>query len=188
MIYNALLIKNQSIMLEKSLKKHFTDSNKQFGSIFKTKTFAKPGDSNKKWYGFSFLLIISFLLFPLLLSAQKHEVSNVSYTVSDESLIIVEYDLLGKDKRYVVELFLKRTGNPRFSYEPQTLMGDVGKGRFSGENRRIIWSPLNDVGEDFTLDPFVDDYYFVIRARRHSSGIGFWSALIIGATAWYFLR
>lgn len=175
-------------MLAESLKKHFANSNKLFGSFLKTKIVTKPGDTNTKGYGFPFLLIISFLLFPLLLSAQKHDVQNVTYTVSDENLIIVEYDLLGKDQRYVVELLLKRTGNPAFSYEPQTLMGDVGKGRFSGENRRIIWSPLNDVGEDFPLDPFVDDYYFVVRARRHSSGIGFWSALIIGATAWYILR
>ena len=133
---------------------------------------------------FFFLLVFS----PFSLTAQRHEVRNVSFTVTQQNLIIVDYDLIGADKNYMVELVLKRKSSRVYSVEPQTMMGDVGKGKFSGTGNRIIWSPVNDMGEDFLLDPYVDDYYFIVRARKRTRGTGLWLSAIAAATILYFIQ
>lgn len=129
-----------------------------------------------------FLLVFS----PTSLNAQRHEIRNVSFTVTEQNLIIVDYDLIGPDRKYVVELILRRKTSPVYSFKPQTMMGDVGKGKFSGTRNRIIWSPVNDTGEVFVMDPFVEDYYFQVRARRRNQLGGVWVSAIAVAAIIYF--
>ncbi len=138
------------------------------------------------------LCIVLFLgvltiFYPTPLQSQQHTVENVGFEVLDNNIAVIEYDLSGKDRRYTVNLQLRRRGNPTYSFEPQAVMGDVGKGKFAGENRKIIWSMEHDMEEGLVFDPFVNDYYFTVQARRNRRTGWIWITAILGGASWYFL-
>lgn len=133
----------------------------------------------------SLFLWVSCLMFSVNTSvAQSHSLENVNFTVLDQNLVIINYDLVGAPKNYLVELELRRRKQPSFSYIPQTVMGDIGKGEHAGNNKRIIWSMENDAGEEFVMDPFVDDYYFVVKARRKRSWFWFYATVAAAGGAY----
>jgi hypothetical protein len=54
------------------------------------------------------------------------------------------------------------------------VIGDVGKGWFAGENRKIIWNYRNE----FKPDPNASDYYFEISAKKPGHA---WVYILSGA-------
>ncbi len=129
-----------------------------------------------------FWVFLSFCILPDTIHGQN----NVSFSALEGNVVVVNYDLDGKiNKKYVVELLLYRAGNRHFMYAPKAVMGDVGKGRFAGNNRKIVWSIDHELESDFKVDPFVDDYFFVVRARRKRSFQAFWLILATGVAGWY---
>ncbi|MFW5835536.1 MAG: hypothetical protein ACOCU3_01135 [bacterium] len=132
-----------------------------------------------------FLLI---LLFSVNSQAQSYGVENVSFTVLRENVIVVNYDLLGANRRYVVDVSLKRKNLPGFSYTPTQAMGDIGKGRFAGRNKKIVWSLDNEDPASFYIDPFVEDYYFEVTARKKSGFGWFLFPAITGGIVWLVLQ
>lgn len=110
---------------------------------------------------------------------QGAEVTDVRFTVSGMT-VVVEYDLKGDPAtKYAVSLVLRKRSDPSFRYLPQTLSGDVGLGRYAGNDRRIEW----DVSREFPQGLQGTGYYFVVNAEEvgsnHSTGILGW----IGAGA-----
>lgn len=136
---------------------------------------------------FWFWPLIIVMLMGVETNAQSHVVENVRFNVLEHNLVVIDYDLLGSDKKYKVDLIVRRADNPRFSFHPKTVIGDIGKGKFAGKNRKIVWSIDNDLGAEMTLDAFASDYYFVVRARRKRSSAWFWITAITGGAAWYLL-
>lgn len=127
--------------------------------------------------------VLFFIMFFGPLYAQQHTIENVEYRVLDEKIIVINYDLLGKDKKYLVELTLKRKQNPLFELQPTAVAGDIGKGKFAGIDNKIVWSMENEQAENFYIDPFVNDFYFEIRARRKNGWGWFFLTVITGGVA-----
>ena len=112
--------------------------------------------------------------------AQKVKVDNVHYELK-ESYVEIWYDLIGEpDKNYKVTVKLKRESDPAFSFTPRSLSGNVGKGRFAGEGRKITWYFSNE----FKPAEGVEDYYFEVTAVKPSK-VWIWvagGALVAGGT------
>lgn len=112
-----------------------------------------------KWL--KMLFVVSAVLFFGRVTGQEVKVQNVDYVVAD-STIEISYTLQGDpSKKYVVDVELKRSSNAAFSIIPQAVTGDVGKGKFTGSNRKIIWKYLSD----YHPDANASDYYFNITAE-----------------------
>ena len=118
--------------------------------------------------------------------AQKTRVDNVSYQLKDNT-IEISYDLDGKPyKNYKVSVLLKRELYPDFLIEPVSVKGDVGKGWFAGQNRKIIW----DFKDEFKPEMQATDYFFEVTAKKPSKAWIFivgGAALVGGGVAAYFL-
>lgn len=85
-------------------------------------------------------LIMLTLLSGLLSRAQdvKGELRKVE-VAGDEVTIV--YDLQGvPSDDYIVVVFLIPAGRPGEARELKLVRGDVGKGKFAGSGRRIVWS------------------------------------------------
>jgi hypothetical protein len=94
--------------------------------------------------------------------AQKIKVDNIGFEIKD-SIIEIHYDLVGQlEKTYNVSVELKREQAPDFSYKPKLLSGDVGKGKFAGNNRKIIWNFTNE----FKPEAGISDYFFEVSAKK----------------------
>ena len=122
--------------------------------------------------------------------SQSHTIENVSFTVLEKNVIVVNYDLIGEDRRYMVGLTLRRKNTPHYRFEPEVVMGDVGKGKFAGKNRKIVWSLDNEEQEKFWIDPYADDFYFEVNAQKRGGAGWFWATILIGgagAAYYYFV-
>ncbi len=105
-------------------------------------------------------LIMLTLLSGLLSHAQevKGEVKKVDVSGDEVTLV---YDLQGKaDDDYVVQVFLVPSKRPGAARELTAVRGDVGKGKFVGAGRRIIWImaefPDMEEGETYAFRISVD--------------------------------
>ena len=94
-----------------------------------------------------FKRIIPIMLFIITVSqihAQDVMVRNVTFTQSDER-IIIRYDLEGKlDKKYKVNLSLSDDYGATFRIIPKALRGNVGKNITPGDGKEIIWEMTRD--------------------------------------------
>ncbi len=121
--------------------------------------------------------------------AQRHSIENLRFEVMQNDVVLINYDLLsdGRNRRFDINLTLHQESNRFFSYEPRRTIGDVGTGRFEGRNNTIVWSLGHELPEDFSPNPFVDDYYFTLEARRKSRA-GWWLFFaLVGGAAYYFV-
>lgn len=101
-------------------------------------------------------LIIVFL--PMLMHAQ--EKIETTFETSNGKVIIYYQLNADPDKEYDVSVLLKRSGDGSYSYAPESLTGDVGRGKFAQNKRSITWI-LKSV-EVSMLDG--DDFYFEVTA------------------------
>ena len=112
-------------------------------------------------------ILFLFITFSLLgisqaSQAQKFVVSEFNYQ-SKDSVVELTYNLLGKENRvYKVNILLKKESDPKFIYQPKSLTGSVGKGKFTGNQRKIIWSYMNEFKQGLPDK----DYYFEITVKR----------------------
>lgn len=138
-----------------------------------------------------FVFAICFHMCQPVAHAQRHSIENLSFEVMDNDVVIIHYDLLaqGRDRRYIVDLALRQQSNRFFNYTPQFVVGDIGKGRHEGTDNTIVWSMKHEVPEGFEPNPFVDDYYFTLEARRRTrAGLLFLLTLLGGASYYYFVE
>jgi hypothetical protein len=108
--------------------------------------------------------IIGLLIFVSISSAghsQTLKVSNVHFRQSGNTIEIF-YDLPVNRNYVEVKLFFQKRSDSTFFYEPKYVSGSVGKGKFSGKNRRIIWYFRKEPPDVFTGSGF----YFRIRAVK----------------------
>ena len=109
-----------------------------------------------------FVLILIFAMQISVSQAQKIRVDNIGYELKDEN-IEIHYDLVGlPEKNYKVSVVLKREQAPGFIVKPKSLKGDVGTGKFAGNDRRIIWNFINE----FKPEEGITDYYFEVTAKK----------------------
>ncbi len=121
---------------------------------------------------------------------QRYSIENVEFNIEENNIAVIYYDLggRGRNRKYNVELFLMQESNRLFVFEPQAVMGEIGKGRFEGGQNKIVWSIDHEPSEFFRPDPFIDDYYFMVRARRKGRA-GWWIfTFLAGGAAYYFLH
>lgn len=138
-------------------------------------------------------LTVSLLLHPVFsnhaLSQDEIRVENVRFELS-EGKVFIYYDLIGpRDKEYRITLTVKREQIKSTQVQPKLLKGDIGKGRFAGRNRQIIWEISREVPRALKAS----DYYFVVEAELVSSRskallwIGAGTVLLGGGSAAYLL-
>ncbi|MCH7677314.1 hypothetical protein IH879_20520 [candidate division KSB1 bacterium] len=117
-----------------------------------------------------FFLIISLLVHPIFanqaLSKDKIRVENVRFELVGEKIYIY-YDLIGpQNKQYEITLTVRREQVQSTRVHPKLLKGDIGRGRFAGRNRQIVW----DISREVPRALKASDYYFVVEAELVSSG------------------
>mgnify|MGYP006186559953 CR=1 FL=1 len=134
-----------------------------------------------------FYLLLTLLFITSGLNAQ--EKIDATFEASDGKIFI--YYELNEDpqKEYEVKVKLKRTTVPSFELIPSVLVGDVGRGKFAGGRRTIIWH-IN-TKEEAVLDG--DDFYFEVTSEAIEEGGGIpwyvWAggAALGGGAAAFFL-
>jgi len=113
---------------------------------------------------FYFLLIIYVL--PVKIFPQEKVEANFE---AAEGKIFIYYEIKGDaGKEYDVKVKLKRTGDPSFELVPAVMVGDVGKGKFAGGKKTIIWHLNSD--EEAMLTG--EDFYFDVTAEEIIEGGG----------------
>lgn len=113
------------------------------------------------------IAIIGIMIFYQSLIAQQ--VTNVSFELIGQNINIY-YSLSPiTTDNYEITSILKRTSNPMFSYTPENLEGDIGEGKYSGFNRKIVWIVSSEEMNMFDGD----DFYFEVFANKikESGGI-----------------
>ena len=131
------------------------------------------------------------LIFILLINGFIFAQEKVSATFEAvEGKVLIYYTLKGAaEKEYEVEVVLKRSGDPSFELVPDDMSGDVGKGKFAGSRKTIIWHIKPD--EEAQLEG--EDFYFEVTAAEIKEGGGFpwlWvlgGAAVAGGAAAYFI-
>lgn len=121
-------------------------------------------------------------------AASGGSVSDVRFSVTGLR-VVIEYDLQGdRDAEYSVAVELRNRIDPSFRYSPKALTGDIGLGKYAGNNRRIVW----DMSREFPQGLQGTGYYFVVKAEEiktgHSTGILDWigaSAVAVAAVVTY---
>jgi hypothetical protein len=127
------------------------------------------------------LLEVSFI--SAACAGEDVSVRNVRFEMWGQSIKIF-YDLQGPaGENYNVRLLLKRRQDPSFQYEPRSLTGDFGQGKFAGNKRQISW----DIQKEFPAGLEGEDFYFVAEVEMISSRtsilwyIGGGAAVVAGA-------
>jgi hypothetical protein len=130
---------------------------------------------------FVLAVVMSAELIPVsaLAGEVKIKVENIRVEKDDERFVIL-YDLAGpKDEEYAVRLSLRREGDPKFRMDLSSATGDVGKGSYSGKERRIVWDSKKEFPDGLTGA----DFFFVVDAEISSGGISPWVWIGGGAVA-----
>jgi hypothetical protein len=80
-----------------------------------------------------------------------------------DGIFTIKYDLNDSNEyEYSVSLLLFRESDPLFNLKPKTTRGDIGKGKYSGTGRNIIWDSQQDLKQ-----PLVgNDFYFVLYIKK----------------------
>ncbi len=112
-------------------------------------------------------------------AASGGKVTDVRFSVSGLR-VIIEYDLQGDpNAEYSVAVELRNRADPSFRYSPKALRGDIGLGKYAGNNRKIVWN----MSREFPQGLQGTGYYFVVSVDEvkpaSSTGILAW----IGAGA-----
>ena len=100
------------------------------------------------------VLLIGIVLLCNPLTAQ--EISDVSFELVDQNINIYYTLSPVSSDDFKITLALKRTSLQSFNYIPEDISGDIGEGKFSGTNRKIVWLVSNDEMNMFDGD----DFYF----------------------------
>lgn len=138
-------------------------------------------------YFLSFVLIAESIPLSLLFAEEEVAVKNIWHAVAGDK-IVIHYDLLGiADQEYNIKLVLKRQKDPRFVFEPKILSGDIGKGKFSGAGRQVVWDILREYPQGFDGDDF---YFFVTVEAVSSSNLLYYllAGAALGAGGYIFLK
>lgn len=94
------------------------------------------------------LLITFTVLYSLstVLCAQSERIENVRYSVTDDKMIVIYYDLIGRGT-YNISVKVSTDNGRTFLTTPKALSGDVGDNIRQGVSKRIVWDVLRDVRE-----------------------------------------
>ncbi len=102
-------------------------------------------------------------------------VENVRWNL-DGALVMIWYDLIGPtENTYEVSLEFLQQSNSNFKIKPKNVRGDVGTGKFSGQNKTVGWAYSEDLADGFEFDP--RDHFFRVRAQAKGGSF-------LGRTKW----
>lgn len=136
------------------------------------------------------IFIILLILFggTNIIFSQDVRISNTEYRVNEENIIII-YDLKGDlDETYLIECFLMRETQPNFKHKLRYADGDIGTGKFIGNQKSIRWN----YKKEFPLGLTGSDFYFLVTVDEISSGFAWYyyagAAALGGAAAAFLFR
>lgn len=119
------------------------------------------------------VLLLTFTFAHFGLIAQKPKITKIDMQINN-NLVEVFYDLAGKpNKKVKVTFILRRESQPGFKYIPKSAVGDIGKGSFVGEGKKITWDYL----KEFTPEPNATDYYAEVIVKSINNS---WLYYVIG--------
>lgn len=94
--------------------------------------------------------LITILLFlPKTGNSQAIPVSHVHWRIVDKK-IEVFYDLPQNKDSVEVKMVFKKDSDPNFSYSPHFLKGNIGRGIYSGKDKKVVWNIENEPAYLFT--------------------------------------
>ncbi len=122
-------------------------------------------------------LIVIFL--PMLLQAQGK--IETTFETSNGKIIIYYQLNADPDLEYDVSVLLKRSSDGSYSYAPDGLTGDVGRGKFAQNKRSVTW--ILKSAEMSMLDG--DDFYFEVTAvpvevKKGASWLYYVGGILVG--------
>jgi hypothetical protein len=117
---------------------------------------------------FLFHILLILFIIPGIRSIFPQEKIDATFEAV-EGKILIYYEIKGDpDMEYDVEVTLKRTSVPSFELTPSEMTGDIGKGKFAGKKRTIVWHLKPE--EEAVLDG--EDFYFNVTAEVIEEGGG----------------
>jgi len=147
------------------------------------------------------LLMFTFTMLPFIALAEIPRITNVHFEMND-TIVVIQYDITALKKNtkqsindaeeFNIVVILRKENEPGFSLTLTYVTGDVGKGRWSGKNKKIFW----DIRKEFPNGIEGADYYIEIRgepvAVEEEGNIYTWlgigaSAVVAGGIAAYFI-
>ncbi|RPI73185.1 MAG: hypothetical protein EHM47_06620 [Ignavibacteriales bacterium] len=124
------------------------------------------------------IFVLILFLLPLGSICSQERVSATFEAI--EGKILIHYSIKGEqENEYEVEVVLKRTGDPSFELVPDEMSGDIGKGKFAGSQRTIVWHITPE--EEAQLEG--EDFYFEVTALEIKEGGFPWGWVVGGAAA-----
>ena len=87
----------------------------------------------------SLLLIILICFFNFFGISQTVKVSNIHYRLLDQEIQVI-YDLPRNFDSLQIQLIFYKRSDLTFKYRPKKLSGDIGRGVFSGKNKKVTWT------------------------------------------------
>jgi len=110
-----------------------------------------------------------------IISTNNDNVKDLRLESSGKDLL-VHYDLLGEsDDEYEIKLILIQKSGA-VTFEAKSVSGDIGKGKFAGVDKKIVWR----VEEDLTGTLSGDDYALELQVEKLGGGIA-WYIYALGA-------
>jgi hypothetical protein len=96
-------------------------------------------------------------------------IENIRVQINGRSSVYIDYDLIGPtDQVYKVSISMRKASDSTFTYDPQTVAGDIGPDVFSGRNNRIVWS----ISKEFPEGIKEGEYFFVFSVESASTSSG----------------
>jgi hypothetical protein len=134
-------------------------------------------------------LIINLVIVPLIitlvdvrsyalpLTEDKPEVRNVTLEIR-EDVAVITFDLIAQSgETYDITAALIKQGDPTFRILVNSATGDIGRGKFAGTNRRILWEWRKDLPSDFAGG---SEYSIEITATAVGGGGAGWLYYVLG--------
>ncbi len=109
---------------------------------------------------------------------ERPQVRNVNLEIKQD-IAIITYDLQAPpDESYEISAALIKEGEPAFRIVLKSATGDIGKGKFAGTRRQILWEWRKDLPKDFKggLEYAVE----VSATRIEAGGGGSWVYYVLG--------
>ncbi|MCH7974800.1 MAG: hypothetical protein IH949_13135 [Bacteroidetes bacterium] len=117
------------------------------------------------------LIFMIYLAGTLSVHAQEFKVKNLKVEWSDDSKLIITYDLSSpEDKKIDIKIFLMSNDDPGFKIEVKSASGKIGSGKFSGSGNEVVW----EIYSDYPDLKEGESYYFVLEASVIEEDSGGW--------------
>jgi hypothetical protein len=111
--------------------------------------------------------------------AREIKVQNPRWAL-EHDIVVVTYDLVADSEgEYEISITLRRDSDKSFKIVPRSVVGAVGKGKFTGVNLKIRWEYQKDVPQGLSGEDYF--FEFVVSPIEKAQGSSFLTYAAIAA-------